>query len=109
MREVSRIELDEGVVAYLQRLSYELEGLQVLNCHLIRSGAEGAAYERYLKAYQRASCEYRFAFNEIAGETLKKEMRRPEDSYRVDFLTGELIVSRKEGPDEPFSTCTPGK
>lgn len=96
---ITRIPLDEGVLAYLQMLAFEVDGLRVLNCQIMQSGGgRGVCHDRFLERYQDASRTYRMAFGEVV-RAAAPEYLGPEYRHEVSFLTGELIVSRKEGAE----------
>lgn len=99
MKTAAKIPLDEGVLAYLQMLAFEVDGLRVLNCQIMQSGGgRDVCYDRFLERYQEASRTYRMAFGEVVGAAAP-EYLGPEYRHEVSFLTGELIVSRKEGAE----------
>lgn len=97
MEEIARVKLPEELSAYLQMLFYEREGLRVLNQQLIRSGDNaGAGYERFLEEYRRACAAFGAAYDLAAREYIPHLLGR-EWVSEVSFLTGELIVYRREG------------
>ena len=99
MKTAARIPLDEGVLTYLQMLAFETDGLRVLNCQIMQSGGgRGGCYDRFLERYQESSRTYQTAFGQVVAAAAP-EYRGPEYRHEVSFLTGELIVSRKEGAE----------
>lgn len=97
MREVIRIRIDEGALAYLQMLSYEVDGLRVLNCQILQGGkVENELYDKYLSDYKAAVCAFQFAFSELV-KTVASEYLDRQFHHEIKFLTGELVVSEKEG------------
>ena len=84
------IRLPEETVNYLQRLDYELGGLQVLHTHALK--------------FQETFAEYQMAKDEMWAEYAP---RFPgEARWWVDFQTGELHVEAGN-PQSRLTPCQP--
>lgn len=94
MKEVKRIRIDEGALGYLMALHFEMDGLRVLNAQLIRSGDnQGETYQRYLAEYKAARTAWGMAFHETVKAL--EPGGGLNDTYKIDFITGELVVLQR--------------
>lgn len=84
------IRLPEETVNYLQRMDYELGGLQVLHTHALKAGVPLEKRMEIRREFQEVYAEYQLAKQEMWAEYAP---RFPgAKSWRVDFQTGELHV-----------------
>lgn len=88
------IRLPEETVNYLQRLDYELGGLQVLHTHALKAGTPLEKRMEIKREFQETFAEYQMAKNEMWAEFAHKfpDCKR----WWVDFQTGELHVETGE-------------
>lgn len=90
---VVAIPADPKYTAYLEMLSYEVEGLKVLNCQIIKSGKPDTAHYRELfDRYLDRTKEYRVAFNEIVKASVPAEYLAGGYKYEVNFMTVEILI-----------------
>lgn len=86
----------EEALNYLQLLTYELEGLRVLNCQIAAGGqVRGAWFRRYLRAYQRKAAEQQLALLELAQQ-LAPQIQLENYRWEADFPAGALRFIPKE-------------
>lgn len=90
----TKIPLAEETVNYLQRLDYELGGLQVLHTHALNAGIQKEKCEEIKREFLETYSEYQLAKNEMWAEYAEQY---PNCRWWVDFQTGLLHV---EVPDE---------
>lgn len=89
------IRLPDETVNYLQRLDYEIGGLQALHTHALKAGTPLEKRMEIRRAFQDTYAEYQIAKNEMWAEFAP---RFPNTTrWWVDFQTGELHV---EVPNE---------
>lgn len=93
MNEIT-IRLPDETVNYLQRLDYELGGLQVLHTHALKAGTPLEKRMEIKREFQETFAEYQMAKNEMWAEFAHKfpDCKR----WWVDFQTGELHVETGE-------------
>lgn len=91
MKEIARFTVDPGAAGYVQMLSYEVDGLRVLNAQIARSGGDR---ERYLKEYEEMYAEYRTAYDALVGEVCPEYVGQPYTTALI-FARGELVVYEK--------------
>lgn len=86
------IRLPDGTVNYLQRLDYELGGLQVLHTHALNAGTPLERRMEIRREFQETFAEYQLAKQEMLAEFAPRfpNARR----WWVDFQTGELHVEQ---------------
>lgn len=84
------IQLPEETVNYLQRLDYELGGLQVLHTHALRAGVPLETRMEVRRAFQETFAEYQMAKDEMWAQFAPEHPRFK--SWRVDFQTGLLHI-----------------
>ncbi len=84
------IRLPEETVNYLQRLDFEIAGLQVLHTHALNAGVQLEKRMEIRREFQATFAEYQLAKNEMWAEFAQ---RFPKSSWRVDFQTGELHIA----------------
>lgn len=84
------VQLDEETVNYLQRLDYELGGLQVLHTHALRAGANREKLAAVKREFQETFAEYQMAKEELWARFAPEHPRFK--SWRVDFQTGILYI-----------------
>lgn len=91
--KTTQIVAEEKVVEYLQRLSYEVDGLRVLHTHALSAGVEKA---------QRAEIEREFLERYAEYEQAKQELwapyaaAHPNAAWNLDFATGVLTVQEPD-------------
>lgn len=80
----------DETVNYLQRLDYELAGLQVLHTHALKAATPLVKRMEIRREFQETYAEYQMAKNEMWAEFAPRfpNMKR----WWVDFQTGELHV-----------------
>lgn len=84
------IRLPEETVDYLQRLDYELGGLQVLHTHALKAGTPLERRMEIRREFQETFAEYQMAKSELWAEFAP---RFPNMSkWWVDFQEGVLHV-----------------
>lgn len=92
------IPLAEDAVNYLQRLDYELAGLQVLHTHALRAGVPLEQRMEVRRQFQEVFAEYQLAKDEMWAQYSGDYPRAV--GWRVDFQTGLLrITSRRKGQE----------
>lgn len=98
------IRLPDETVNYLQRLDYEIGGLQVLHTHALKAGTPLEKRMEIRREFQDTYAEYQIAKNEMWAEFAP---RFPKvRSWRVDFQTGLLHVETPDvGRDAPGAPC----
>jgi len=89
------IRLPDETVNYLQRLDYEIAGLQVLHTHALNAGVPLEKRMEIRCEFQETFAEYQMAKNEMWAEYAPRFPRFKR--WWVDFQTGELHV---EVPNE---------
>lgn len=83
------VRLPEETVNYLQRLDYELAGLQVLHTHALNAGVPREKREEIRRAFQEVFAEYQLAKQEMwAGFAA----RYPRSRWWVEFQEGVLHI-----------------
>ena len=89
------VRLPDETANYLQRLDYEIGGLQVLHTHALKAGVPLEKRMEIRRAFQETYSEYQLAKNEMWAEFAPRfpNMTR----WWVDFQTGLLHV---EVPNE---------
>ena len=83
------IRLPEETVNYLERLDYELGGLQVLHTHALKAGVPLEQRMEIRRQYQETFAEYQLAKREMWAEF---DAEYPNARWWVDFQSGELHV-----------------
>lgn len=89
-RVLKTVKLEEEVIFYLQKLSYELDGYRVLLRSILSNKYfkyNEELYQVFMKDYQEVNMEYNLAMNELK-ENYGKEL--PNVMIDVDFSTYEL-------------------
>ena len=96
----SVIQLPDETVNYLQRLDYEMGGLQVLHTHALRAGVPLEERMEVRRAFQETFAEYQMAKDEMWAQFAPEHPRFK--SWRVDFQTGQLhiVEAKDDGPRE---------
>lgn len=89
------IPLAEDAVNYLQRLDYELAGLQVLHTHALRAGVSLEQRMEVRRQFQEVFAEYQLAKDEMWAQFAPEHPRFK--SWRVDFQTGLLHIVEAKG------------
>ena len=85
-------ELPVEVVAYLERLEYEMNGLRNLVAFCERSGQADDVFGRVLKRYQAAFCERNIALEEVRVQYVPEEYRTQEYRFKIDYPECRLEV-----------------
>ncbi len=94
-KEEITIPLAEDTVNYLQRLDYELAGLQVLHTHALRAGVPLEQRMEVRRQFQEVFAEYQLAKDEMWAQFAPEHPRFK--SWRVDFQTGLLHIVEAKG------------
>lgn len=84
------IRLPEETVNYLQRLDYELGGLQVLHTHALKAGVPLEKRMEIKREFQETFAEYQMAKDEMWAEYAPRFPNAQR--WWVDFQSGELHV-----------------
>lgn len=84
------IRLPEETVSYLQRLDYEIGGLQVLHTHALNAGMPLEQRMEIKREMQEVYAEYQMAKNEMWAEFAPRFPRF--NRWWVDFQTGLLHI-----------------
>lgn len=84
------IRLPEETVNYLQRLDYEIGGLQVLHTHALKAGTALEQRMEVKREFQERFAEYQLAKQEMWAEVAPQFPRAKR--WWVDFQTGLLHV-----------------
>ena len=87
------IRLPEETVNYLQRLDYELGGLQVLHTHALTAGVPMHKRMEIRREYQERYAEYQLAKQEMWAEF---DAQYPNCRWRVDFQEGVLHIEPQQ-------------
>lgn len=91
-KEVRRVPIDEGAVAYVMSLLSERDGLRVLNEHVIRTGElDEAAHTRLLDRYTESCQVYDMAFHEMVGQAAP-DLTGRRYRHTLDMIRGELLI-----------------
>lgn len=90
------IHLPEETVNYLQRLDYELAGLEVLHTHALKAGAPLEQRMEIRREFQEAFAEYQLAKNEMWAEYAPQFPGAQR--WWVDFQEGVLHVATENPP-----------
>lgn len=85
-------ELPVEVVAYLEQLDYEMNGLRNLVAYCERSKQPDETFDRVLARYQAAYCERTAALEEVRVQYVPEEYRTQEYRFRVDYPDCRLEV-----------------
>lgn len=85
-------ELPVEVVAYLERLEYEMNGLRNLVAFCERSGQADETFSRVLTRYQEAYCERTAALEEVRVQYVPEEYRTQEYRFKIDYPECRLEV-----------------
>ena len=92
MRETT-VRLPDETVNYLQRLDYEIGGLQVLHTHAMNAGAPLEQRTELKREFQEKYAEYQLAKQEMwAGFAA----RYPRCRWWVDFQEGVLHIEPQQ-------------
>lgn len=95
MERTIQIPVDEGELAYLQMLNYEVTGMRVLLRQVLRTGRpDNEIFERYLERYNERSAEYNLGF----GEFVKRYAPGYLDgahTFRLEFNAALLLVDER--------------
>lgn len=89
------IRLPEETVYYLQRLDYEIAGLQVLHTHALKAGTPLEKRMEIKREFQEAFAEYQMAKDEMWAEYAPRFPSAKR--WWVDFQTGMLHVEVPNG------------
>lgn len=92
MNEIT-IQLPEETVNYLQRLDYEVGGLQVLNTHALNAGTPLEKRMELRREFQEVFAEYQLAKQEMWAEFAPKY---PQCRWWVDFQEGVLHIDPQQ-------------
>lgn len=94
MKEICRVLIPEDVCDYIRVLVYEVEGLRVLNCQIIRSGSDfdKSTYTKFLADYKEATNKMNIGFDELYKEFIPEYLDIVYHK-QVSFLTSEIVVS----------------
>lgn len=87
------IRLPEETVNYLQRLDYEIGGLQVLHTHALNAGTPLEKRMEIKREFQERFAEYQLAKNAMWEEFAPRFPRVKR--WWVDFQTGLLHVEQE--------------
>ncbi len=86
------IRLADATVNYLERLDYELGGLQVLHTHALNAGTPVEKRMEIRREYQETFAEYQLAKQEMWAEFAPQY---PNCRWWVDFQEGVLHIAEK--------------
>lgn len=93
MQDVKTVQLADGMVNYLQALSYEADGLKVLHTHALNAGAPQEKTEEIRQRFQEKFAEYRMALDELWAP-YKRDY--PRCRWWVDFQEGVLHIAQQQ-------------
>lgn len=97
MSKTISIPVDEGELAYVQMLDYEVTGLRVLLRQVLRTGRpSNEVFERFLARYNARNTEFNIAFSELVKQ-YAPEYRDGAHTFRLEYNAALLLVDRKEG------------
>ena len=91
------IRMPEETVNYLQRLDYEIGGLQVLHTHALNAGTPLEKRMEIRREFQERFAEYQLAKNAMWEEFAPQFPRAK--CWCVDFQTGMLHVKVEQEAD----------
>lgn len=92
------VQLPPETVNYLQRLDYELGGLQVLHTHALKADVPLEKRMELRRTYQETFAEYQMAKDELWAQFAPEHPHFK--SWRVDFQTGLLHIVEAGEPRE---------
>lgn len=92
MKEIARVAVDQVSMLYLERLSYETDGLRILFSSLTPTGE---TYDMVLKDYKKKFSEMKVALNEIVMEYCADYIKLPNILFQPDFFEGVIIVNEQ--------------
>ena len=87
------IRLPDGTVNYLQRLDYELGGLQVLHTHALNAGTPLERRMEIRREFQETFAEYQLA---------KQEMLVQVDPYKLSEACLMVLIIYRQIYQHPF-------
>lgn len=94
LMNVKTIRLPEETVNYLQRLDFEIAGLQVLHTHVLNASVPLEKRMEIQREFQEVFAEYQLAKNEMWAEFSPQYPQCKR--WWVDFQTGELHIAEVE-------------
>lgn len=93
MQDVKTVKLPDELVNYLQRLDYELGGLQVLHTHALNAGTPLEKRVEIRREFQEVYTEYQMAKQEMWAAYDKDY---PSCRWWVDFQEGVLHIAKQQ-------------
>lgn len=100
MNETIKIRLPDETVNYLQRLDYEIGGLQVLHTHALNAGVPLETRMEVRREFQEKFAEYQLAKQEMWAQY---RAQYPNCRWWVDFQEGVLHI--RETKQSPITAC----
>lgn len=93
MKEIARVKVDHNSMLYLEKLSYETDGLKVLFSAL---SPVGETYSRLLEDYKKRYCEMKVALNMIVEENCQDYLSNGKIYlFQPDFFEGVIVVNEQ--------------
>ena len=93
-KELKTIRLPDETVNYLQRLDYEIAGLNVFHTHALNAGVPLEKRMEIRRQFQETFAEYQLAKQEMWSEF---DADYPNARWWVDFQTGLLHIQEVGG------------
>lgn len=90
------VKVNDKTVDYLERLSFEVEGMKKVVKEIITDAQDnpavldGAAFKTYEKRYQERNAAYEVAKNELQKAWIPADLQNSIIQWNLDFATGVL-------------------
>lgn len=91
------IKISELTVAYIERLSYEVNAYETIITHLINNKSIDISYNKnfdyYNEKYQDTVRELNIAKNEVVNTMIPKQLLKHKLSWNINFLTNMIEIT----------------
>lgn len=97
-KKIAEYEVGESQMSYLEKLSFEVDGLRVLITnlsHLVEPAAIDPVYNKLRDEYQQAFAERQVALNEIVNRAAPDRAHDPNVFFTPDFYKGVIVAYEK--------------
>lgn len=91
---VDTVKIDEVSMAYLEKLSYDVEGYKVLisNINNLTDISKEEIFSELLDRYESKSCERKVLLNTIVGEYCEEYLLKSNLLFIPNFHRGEIEI-----------------
>lgn len=99
------IRIKEETVNYLERLSFEVEGMKKVLKEIITDNQdnplvlEGATFQKYDERYQERNAAYEVAKNDVQNTYIPKEIQPMISKWDLNFASGILSFDASVSDD----------